>query len=321
PLSTRVFTINYAGVDRIRDAIDKAKLISPRGSMTIDERASVIVINDVDETFPKVQSLISQLDRPELQVRQVLIEARIVEATTAFVRELGIQWGATGQSDNGRFAVGGTTPPGGAGGTGFSGNNFLVNLPAAVGPGSGGGIALGYLNASRTLALDLQISALERTGVGKIVSNPRIVTMNNTPAKIIQGRTIYVPVATSDKTDIKPVDALLELDVIPSIAPDGGVLMKIKITKDEPGDVVAGNISINRNAAETSTLISSGDTVVIGGIYKDTLLKSEDGLPFLSKIPVLGWLFKKERKSEDIAEIIMFITPRIVNYEAKKETK
>ncbi|MGE5893547.1 MAG: type IV pilus secretin PilQ, partial [bacterium] len=321
PVSTRVFTINYAGVDRIKDAIDKSKVMSPRGSMTLDERASVIVINDVNETFPKIQNLINQLDRPELQVRQVLIEARIVEATTSFAKELGIQWGATGATPDGQLTIGGVSGAGGVGGAGFTGNSFIVNLPAAVAQGSGAGVGLGYLNAARTLALDLQLSALERTGVGRIVSNPRIVTMNNTAAKITQGRTIYVPVATSDKTDIKAIDALLTLDVTPSIAPGGAVLLKLKITKDEPGDVVAGNVSINRNTAETATLINSGDTVVIGGIYKDSILKSVDGVPWLSKIPVLGWLFTKKRNTEDTAEIIMFITPRVVNYEMPKITK
>jgi len=318
PLSTRIFTINYAGVDRISEAINKAKLLSARGSMTIDERASVIIINDVDDTFPKVKNLIEQLDKPDLQVRQVMIEARIVEASTTFAKDLGIQWGAWGRTNDYQLIGGGSAL---TGGTGMTGNNFIVNMPAGVQQGTGAAIGLGYLNAARTLALDLQLSALERTGEGKIISNPRIITMNNTPAKITQGRTIYVPVATSDKTDVKAIDANLTLDVTPSIAPGGAILLKLKISKDEPGDIVAGNISINRNNAETTTLINSGDTVVIGGIYKKRVLSSDDGVPWLSKIPILGWLFRHKRVDEDTSEVLIFITPKVVQYELPKNKK
>ncbi len=312
PLSTRVFSINYAGVDRISEAIKQSKIVSPRGSLTIDERASVVIINDVDETFAKVEDLIKKLDKPELQVRQVLIEARIVEATTSFARELGVQWGAFGQTTDGLLAGGGSAL---SGGTGMTGNNFVVNMPAGVGQGSGAAFGLGYLNAARTLALDLQLSALERKGTGKIISNPRIITMNNTAAKITQGRTIYVPVATSDKTDVKAIDANLTLEATPSIAPGGAILLQVKISKDEPGDIVAGNISVNRNNAETTTLINSGDTVVIGGIYKKSVVESDDGVPWLSKIPILGWLFQKNRLDETTSEILIFITPKVVHYD------
>jgi type IV pilus secretin PilQ/predicted competence protein len=318
PLSTELFAVNYVGVKRMSEAIKKAKLISARGSMTVDERASVIIINDVEDTFPMAKDLIDKLDKPELQVRQVMIEARIVEANTAFARDLGIQWGASGNSTDFQVKAGGT---GQVGASGFTGNNFIVNMPAGVQQGSGAAIGLGYLNAARTLALDLQLSALERTGKGKVISNPRIVTMNNTPAKITQGRTIYVPVATADKTDVKAIDAMLTLDVIPSIAPGGAILLKIKIKKDEPGDIVAGNISINKNDAETTTLINSGDTIVIGGIYKKSILTSDDGVPYLSKIPLIGLLFKHKSISEDTSEILFFITPRIVKYDLPNKDK
>jgi len=314
PMVTKVYAINYAGVDRIKEAISSAKLLSPRGSMTADERASVLVVNDVADVFPRVQNLISQLDKPELQVRQVLIEARIVEINTTYVRDIGIQWGAVGRTNNFQVQGGGLETLTQSQGE-FAGNNFIVNLPAAVGQGSGGAIGLGWINASRTLGLDLQLSALERTGNSKIVSNPRIITMNNTPAKITQGRTIYIPVATSDKTDVKAIDAVLSLDVTPSIAPGGAVLLKMKISKDEPGDIVAGNISINKNNAETSALINNGETVVIGGIYKTSYIKSKDAVPFLAKIPVLGWFFQKNSLNEDSAEILIFITPRVIDFD------
>ncbi|UCG78142.1 MAG: type IV pilus secretin PilQ [Nitrospirota bacterium] len=318
PLTTKIFTINYVGVDRMSEAIKKAKLVSSRGSITLDERASVIIVNDVDDSFPKIQELIDKLDQPELQVRQVLIEARIVEATTTFARDLGVQWGTQYRDPSGRVTVGGT---GQVGGPGFSGNNFLVNMPAGVSQGGGGAIGFGYLNSARTMSLDLQLSALERTGKGKIVSNPRIMTMNNTPAKISQGRSIFVQTATSDKADVKPIDAQLVLDVTPTIAPGGAILLKLKINKDEPGDIVAGNISINTSQAETTTLINSGDTVVIGGIYKKTVLTSDDGVPVLSKIPLFGALFKHKSRTEEVAELLIFITPRVVDYEMNRADK
>jgi type IV pilus assembly protein PilQ len=316
PLATKIFTVNYAGVDRIKDAVDKAKLLSPRGSMTIDERASVIIINDVADTFPKVQSFIKQLDKPDLQVRQVLIEARIVEATTNYVKEIGVQWGAFARTNDFELTGGGLTA---IGGQGFTGNNFIVNLPAAIQQGTGGAVGLGWMNAARTLALDLQLSALENTGNGKIISNPRIITMNNTPAKITQGSTIYVAVATSDKTDVKPINAVLSLDVTPTIAPGGAVLMKLKIAKDEPGPTVNGNTTVNTNTVETSALVNTGETVVIGGIYRNNLTRQVDGVPFFQKIPILGWLFKKDSLREDNAEILVFITPRVVSYNANNK--
>jgi len=316
PLATKVYPINYAGVDRIKEAISSAKLLSPRGSMTSDERASVIVVNDVADSFPKVQNLIGQLDRPELQVRQVLIEARIVEINTSYVKDLGVQWGAAGRSNDFQFTGGGLNA---LGPSDITGNNFIVNMPAAVQQGSGGAIGLGWMNAARTLSLDLQLSALERTGNSKLVSNPRIITMNNTPAKITQGRTIYIPVATADKTDVKAIDAVLSLDVTPSIAPGGAVLLKMKISKDEPGDIVAGNISINKNNAETSALINDGETVVIGGIYRTSKIHSVDGVPFFSKIPVLGWFFKRTNTNDETAEILIFVTPRVIDFEVAKK--
>lgn len=311
-LKTRIFPVNYADLSKLKDAIDKAKVLSSRGSITLDERGSSIIVNDIEENLEKTGRLLEAIDRQDMQARQVMIEAKIVELTTDYTKDLGISWGATYSvpraSDS--FTIGGLSQIG----TAPSGNNFLVNLPAAVGAGSGGALGFGYINKAANFALDVQLSALESNNHAKILSNPKILTMNNQEATITQGSTIYIPIATADKTDLKAIDALLSLRVKPRIAPGGAIFMDLDIAKDEPGAATAGGVNILKNTVKTSVLVNNGDTVVIGGIFKKSKTDVDSGVPGLSEIPVLGSLFKKNQNVSSDTEVLVFITPNVVEY-------
>jgi len=310
-LRTRIFAVNFAELAKLKDSIDKAKLLSSRGSISLDERGSSIIINDLDSNLDRIADLIKEIDQEVMQARQVMIEAKIVEVNTNFSKELGIQWGAFYKTPGDNSYTIGRTSTG-------SPNNFLVNLPAATGIGTGGQIGFGYISKAANFTLDLQISALEVTRNGKVLSNPKIMTMNNQEAKITQGRTIYLPVATSDKTDYKAIDALLSLTVKPRIAPGGAVFMDLDITKDEPGLPTAGGVDVLKNTVKTSVLVNNSDTVVIGGIFKNTINATEDGVPGLNRLPLLGLLFKRDTDRQETSELMVFITPTIVNFSALK---
>lgn len=315
-LKTRIIPVNYADLSKLKDAIDKAKVLSSRGSITLDERGSSIIVNDLDTNLEKIDALIKEIDQEHMQARQVMIEAKIVEVNTDYTKELGIQWGTFFKTPGGNsITVGGTSIPN-TGATGFSGRNFLVNLPAAITAGSGGSIGFGYISSAANFALDLQLSALENTKKGKILSNPKIMTMNNQEAKITQGRTIYLGVATADKIDFKAIDALLALTVKPRIAPGGAIFMDIDITKDEPTAATAGGVDIIKNTVKTSVLVNNSDTVVIGGIFKNSTTTENAAIPGLSKIPIIGLLFQKDKDIETNNEILIFISPTIVEFNA-----
>jgi type IV pilus assembly protein PilQ len=301
-LKTKIFPVNYADLSKLKAAIEDAKVLSSRGTITLDERGSSIIANDIEVNLEKIAALIADIDQEKMQARQVMIEAKIVEVTTDYTRDLGIQWGTNYTSPT----ASDTTTIGGTGQTGIapSGNNFLVNLPAAVGTGSGGAIGFGYISKAANFALDVQLSALETNKKGKVLSTPRIMTMNNEEATITQGRTIYIPVATADKTDLKPIDALLSLKVTPRIAPGGAIFMKLDITKDEPGAATAGGVDVLKNTIKTNVLVNNGDTVVIGGIFKTSRTNTVDSVPGLSGIPVLGLLFKRNQNVTADTEVL-----------------
>jgi type IV pilus assembly protein PilQ len=315
-LETRIFPVNYADLAKLKDAIDKAKVLSSRGTLTLDERGSSLIVNDLKVNLARIQALIEEIDRPDMQARQVLIEAKIVEVNSDYTKDLGIQWGGNylKATPSDAFTVGGTGQVGSA----PSGNNFLINLPAAVSQGAGGAIGFGYINRAANLALDLQLSAMEGKSMGKVLSNPRIMTMNNQSAKITQGQTIYVPVATSDKADYKAIDALLSLDVKPRIAPGGAIFMDLNITKDQPGAITAGGINVLKNTIQTSVLVNNGDTIVIGGIFKTDNSEAQSGVPGISNVPVLGLLFKTKKDVSTTSEVLIFITPKVVEFSSLK---
>ena len=296
------------------------------GKLDSDDRTNVLIIRDLPENIAEIRSLVARLDTA---TPQVLIEARIVEVDTTFARELGVQWG-------GSYRDGSTTKYGIAGvqdstGSALAGGavtaaatnpftatapapSYAVNLPASVGLGAGGGIAFGILRDN--LRLDLSLSALESSGKAKIVSTPRVVTVDNKEALIEQGTQIPYSTVSASGTNTQFIDAVLSLKVTPHITPDGRVAMRLEAKNDSPGDVGAdGKLAINKKKATTEVLVADGETTVIGGILQVTRKEGQAGLPWLSKIPVLGYFFRKDTNSSQNRELLIFITPKILKQE------
>jgi len=329
-LKTKIFQINYADTKNLMSAIDKAKLLSARGSISLDERGSSLIANDVEKNLEKIGSLIRELDQEQMQARQVIIEARIVEINNDYSKDLGISWGAFFRNppslgDNNFFVnqtgTGTqTTTSTSTSTTTTTPVDPLVNLPAKS---IAGQIGLGYINRAATFALNVQLSAMETSGNGKIISSPRIMTMNNETAKIIQGRKLQLPSTDNDgKPKLQEVPINLELEVTPRITPSGAIQMKTKIKKDEFLNLITAGSNVgvdtSQNEINTTVLINSGETLVIGGIFKQSKTDNEDGIPALSKLPLLGRLFKRTSNKDTTTELMVFLTPRVVDFTSMK---
>lgn len=311
-LQTKSYPISYADVEEVKKAIEAAKILSSRGSITFDKRTTTLTIKDVPSNFPQIENLLASLDKA---IPQVMIETRIVEVSTTDEKDLGIQWGMKATAANTLSAIGGH--PFLNKGL-FTGNNFLVDFPSgSAGAGSGSGFTFGILSPDRTFGLDLQLAALQKIGRTKIISNPRVVTTDNKEAMIKQGTSEPFPKLTTEgtiSTEFK--DVTLETTVTPHITPAGAVKMTIAVKKEDIlGTVNIGGSLVPRTSkieGKTEVLIQNGETVVIGGVYKKTETFNSSGVPWLMKVPVLGWLFKNEHPKEDVSELLIFLTPRIV---------
>ncbi len=312
-LAARIITINYSKAKDLAEPLKKS--LSPRGDITVDDRTNTLIVKDIEKNLVEVARLVGRLDTP---TPQVTIEARIVQVLPSFSRGLGIQWGAN-YSDTykaNRAGIGGVTF--GPKTFGAPAPDFAVNLPAS--PTFGGvGISFGRLT-SNPFNLDLRLSAGESQGLTRIVSRPKVTVLDNQEAKISQGEQVPYQTISNAGTQTIFKDATLSLTVIPRISPDGGVMMKINVTKDSLGAVSTGaGPSILKKEASTNVLVRDGETTVIGGIYEKSHTDSEDGLPFLRKIPGLGWLFKTVQTREAVSELLVFLTPRIVKAPVTKE--
>jgi len=314
------------------------KVKSDRAKVTADPRMNAIVVKDLAYNIDRMERLLRDLD---VRAAQILIEARIIEVASNYAQELGIQWGGkytSASSSRGYSVTGGatgvTTTAGAGTGSipaigsatlypqtgdiGRSGNAFAVNLPAAVGPGSGGVLGLTYGTLAGKMQLDLQLSAMQSTGNGKILSSPKVLTRNNKEATISSGVDIPVRVLTTTTAgttaEVKTISANLALSTTPTVLSGDKVSMAIKVEKAEPdfSQEVDGIPTITRRSANAELVMDSGETMVLGGILIRSESKVEDGIPFLSKIPVLGWLFKKQTTVEREGELLIFITPTIV---------
>jgi type IV pilus assembly protein PilQ len=319
-LVTRVVSINYTAAKSLEPTLKKS--LSPRGETVVDERTNTIIIKDIPRNMDEVIALIKVLDKT---IPQVIIEAKIVEATLNFSRELGVQWGidykagaATGNPTGLQFpnSIGVTGAPGA--GIGPSGvGNWLVNLPAATGQGAGGAIGFTFGSLSKAFNLDLILSALETTGEGKVISTPRVSALDNKEARISQGVSIPYLSVSSAGTTVQFIDANLELIVTPHVTPDNKIFMKIKAKKNAPDAsiVVLGQPSIRKNEAETEILLNDGETAVIGGILIIDRGDSVSKVPFLGDLPLIGWLFRTNSSAETKRELLIFIKPNIVRAE------
>ncbi|MCE9667380.1 type IV pilus secretin PilQ [Myxococcus stipitatus] len=320
-LMVNLIPVNYAvAADmsaRVKD------VLSDRGSVTVDTRTNVLIVKDVRANTEKARALVRSLDT---QTPQVLIESRIVEASTTFSRELGVQWGgqarasaATGNSTGLIFpnSLAVTGAAGGVAGAGVPANpNFAVNLPAAVTTGAGGALGFTFGSAGGALQLNLRLSAAETEGTVKTISAPRVTTLDNNTARISQGLSIPFSQTSAGGVNTTFVEARLSLEVTPHITQDGSILMAINASNNQPDPSntgANGQPSIQRKEAVTQVLVKDGDTTVIGGIYVRRGSSQANQVPFLSKIPVLGYLFRNTTETDDRQELLIFITPRILN--------
>ncbi len=299
-LKTEVFEVNFATLGDVVAQFNALK--SDRGSITPDARTNRLIVKDIAPALADMQALLKTIDTPE---KQVLIEARIVEASSNFTRDLGVQWGIhykdasasvaqINQLDTGFGGV--VTPPPSSG------------FPSSTSAGGAMGVSFGKL--TNNVQIDMRLSAAVTSGDVKIISTPKVVTLNNKAAKISQGQSIPYQTTSAEGTKTEFVEAALTLEVTPHITSDGSVSMKIKASNNSPGSGTPP--PINKKEATTELLVRNGETTVIGGIYVDTDTESEQGVPFLKDIPLLGWMFKSNTKSKNKTELLIFITPKVV---------
>jgi type IV pilus assembly protein PilQ len=306
-------TLSYARADDLQTLITKSAL-SQRGTVQVDSRTNTIIITDLQDRLNTAESLLNTLDQPQPQVE---IEARIVQTTKEYAKALGVQWGVNARAD---AAVGNTTNfafpnNGSAGGRlgtqGPAGTSTAVNLGVPT-ANNALGLALGSINGA--FNLDVALSALERSGNGKLLSTPRVSTQNNIEAEITQGIQIPIQTAANNTVTVTFKDAALTLKVNPQITAAGTVIMKIAVENASPdfGRAVLGIPPINTQRANTTVLVSDGQTTVIGGIYTSQEQATNDRTPGLSRVPFLNWLFKRDTTNEQSTELLIFITPRII---------
>ncbi|MBU6502907.1 MAG: type IV pilus secretin PilQ family protein [Burkholderiales bacterium] len=346
PLQTESFQLNYAKAVNIASQLTgggvvgapggagaggsgNTRLLSTRGSVIAEPRTNQLFVTDIPSKLQQVQELITKLDIP---VRQVLIEARIVEATDTFSKSLGVRLGGGIINGNSSF---GTTPGAtpGVGSTTYSLTNTggrvtstttatnplfntgnFINLPATSNDSnSPGAFAISLFNSSVSRMLNLEISALESDGKGKVVSSPRVVTADQTKAIIEQGTQLPYQTATSSgATSIAFQKANLSLEVTPQITPEGNVILDLDVSNDSVGQATAAGFAINTKHVKTQVLVENGGTVVIGGIYTLTETNNTDKVPLLGDIPVVGNLFKTNSRVSNKQEMLVFITPKII---------
>ncbi len=332
PLRTQSFQLNYTKAADIAAQLTAgtgaARILSTRGSVIAEPRTNQLFVTDIPVKLESVQQLIGKLDIP---VRQVLIEARIVEASDTFGKSLGVRLGGSdlrgvrggdpgyALSGNNRIALGGTYDA--VSGTTGEGNIQLdttnttfVNLPA-VGQGgfSPSTFAISLFSAAANRFLNLELSALEADGKGKLVSSPRIVTADQTKAMIEQGTEFpYQQATSSGATAVAFRRATLKLEVTPQITPEGNIILDLDINKDSRGETTAAGIAINTKHIKTQVLVENGGTVVIGGIFELTETENEAKVPVLGDLPAVGNLFKNRQRSSNKQEMLVFITPKMI---------
>lgn len=311
----RIFVLKYASVDKVKSTIESAKILSPKGNISTDERTRTVIVRDIPSVLNQVTSLIQDLDKP---TRQILLEARIIEISSSFAKALGFEWGIAWRPPDTRTTIGGSlggNVPGGS-------TPLAINLPASSGTQAPTtAFTIGYLNASRTFALDLRISALQQSGKGKVISNPKVITLDNQKAKIVQGASI--PYGEKDvqsgQISTKFKDVAITVEATPHLIDDKSMLLDVNIIKEDLVEFVniGGVYAPRTQKIEGNTKVSlrDGETLVIGGIYKKTDTTSESKVPGLGDVPLVGELFKSRGRDESLYEVMIFITPRIMHYE------
>ena len=343
PLVTRIIPVNYSDIATIKESDLIKNILTERGKIDLDERTNTLILHDIQKTVEQVETLVKRLDT---RIPQVLIEARIVEANDGFAQEFGVSWGVArgrlsggtvynvfgGNAGNNAF-YGLNSPPGpptvDADGNIVPGERtpviedgeslpvgFNVNLPATevlTNPGTIG-FNIAKFTSSSVSALDIRLSAAEASNLAKVVSSPRIMTVDNQEANIVQGEDIPYLSISQDGTQVQFVEANLELLVTPHVTAENTILLEVETHRDSPNfeRTVQGQPAITRNKAQTSVLLNDGETTVIGGIYVIQDQKNVDGVPFLMDIPVLGQLFRVDKIQQEKKELLVFLTPKVI---------
>ena len=336
PLRTEYIRLNYAKAENVRTLIEAGRatsdrsssntsLLTDRGTVTIDTRTNTLIVKDTAETISNIRDLISKID---IAVKQVMIEARIVSATDTFSKELGVKWGilSQGAASNRNLLVGGNlstidslktyTTATNADGTTYpvysgltAANNLSVNLGAANPAGS---IAFGLLSIS-DLLLDLELSAMQADNKGEVISSPKVLTADKQTAKIMSGTQIpYQEASASGATSTSFVEAALSLEVTPNITPEGRIGMDLSIENGSP-TIVNGATAISKDSIKTNVVVDDGQTVVLGGVFKNTLGNDVTKIPFLGDLPYVDRFFKRTSKTNNKQELLIFVTPKLVN--------
>jgi len=314
PLRRELIQVNYA------KAADIAKLFESvtasdaegegasagRGSLTVDDRTNSIIAYQTQDRLDELRRVVAQLDIP---VRQVLIEARIVEADVGYEKELGVKWRGL-STNNGNWVIGGSTANGVTDGGGTAGTFVDMGVDSAT-----SGLGIGFITDNTIL--DLELTAMESTGNGEVISQPKVVTSDKETAKILKGKEIpYQEASSSGATTTQFKDAVLSLEVTPQITPDDQVIMEVKVTKDDIDDSVPrinGVPALKTNEVNAKVLVRDGETIVIGGVFSTQQSKTVEKVPFLGDLPYLGQLFKSTRVFDNKSELLIFLTPRIMN--------
>ncbi|MCJ8299468.1 MAG: type IV pilus secretin PilQ [Pseudomonadales bacterium] len=305
PIETEFIQINYRKSSEMKARLEEASLITERGFVLADDATNVLMIR---ETAKQLEVITNTLEKFDVAVAQIMIEAKLVTASNDISEDLGVRWGV-GYND-GRYVVGG----GGSGTIGLPGSTGGVTSPLLVdlGVSAQSAIRLGYISGNG-LQLSTEISALHTTGKAEIISQPKIITTNGKPAKIESGQELPYVVVQDGTPTIAFKNVVLSLEVVPQITPGDQISLELKLTQDSIGAVLPnGEVSINKNFLETSVIVKDGDTIVLGGVYKNETTNSISKTPFLGDLPLIGALFRKTQKKELKNELLIFITPKLI---------
>jgi type IV pilus assembly protein PilQ len=320
PLYSEFIQVNYAKASEIAALLvsEETSLLSDRGKATIDERTNTLLVQDTAAKLVDIRKLVARLDIP---VRQVLIESRVVIASDQFAKDLGVKFGYSKRvsyDNDEKILVAGGRQRGDTifdPVTGFevpAGSSIegLITDLGVANPTGSIGLAVGKLGSH---LLQLELNAMEMEGQGEVISNPRVLTSNQKEAYIESGTEIpYQEASSSGATSVSFKKAVLSLNVTPQITPDDRIIMDLVVNKDSVGQVYNNVPSIDTKEVGTQVLVNNGETLVLGGIYERTRMDEVDRVPFFGELPMVDWLFKTTRKVDDKAELLIFVTPKIV---------
>lgn len=303
PLQHELIQVNYAKAAHLAELFRTAAsgYEGQQGSVAVDERTNSIIAYQTQGQLKELRRIVKQLDIP---VRQVMIEARIVEVNTDYSKNLGIRWGGELTTGSSNWAISGKD---GAG-------SLFVDLGVTA---STSGLGIGFF--SNHAILDLQLSAMEKTGNGEVVSQPKVMTSDKETAKILKGAEVpYQEASSSGSTSTSFKEAALSLEVTPQITPDNRIIMDVKVTKDEPdfANALNGVPPIKKNEVSANVLVTNSETLVIGGVFSNMQSKAVDKVPVLGDLPFLGRVFRRNYVQDQKSELLVFITPRIMNNHA-----